>query len=126
MGIAGATQPVGYAPSVLTHPTVATTRLLHRRQARDRPRLAGQLDDVQAGVGTIRDVDIAAVVGLGVVALDRAAAAHLLAVDGRAAPHRSLADRRNEVGDLLRLERIADVEHPQARVEEGDGGELAV
>jgi hypothetical protein len=36
---------------------------------------------MQAGVGAVRDIDIAAVVGLGIVALDRGVAAALLAAD---------------------------------------------
>ena len=49
-------------------------------QARDRARLAGQLQDVQAGISAVDDVDVAALVGLDIVGLDRRLAA-LLAVD---------------------------------------------
>ena len=92
----------------------------------NRPRLAGQLENVQAGVGAVRDIDVAAVVGLGVVALDRRVAAALLAADHAAALHRRLADRRNEVGDFLRLIRIAHVEHADPGIEEGDEGQLLI
>src|SRR5262249_24372206 len=38
--------------------------LLQRRQPRDRARLAGELHNVQASIGTVGDVDVAAVIDL--------------------------------------------------------------
>jgi hypothetical protein len=40
-------------------------------QAGDRARLAAQFENVHAGIGAIHDIDVAAVVGLDIVALDR-------------------------------------------------------
>src|SRR5262245_1352731 len=65
--------------SPLTRGRAETAVRSARRQTRDRARLAGQFQNVQAGVGTIREIDVAAVVGLGIVALDRGVAATLLA-----------------------------------------------
>jgi hypothetical protein len=53
-------------------------------ETRGAARVAGQLEDVQAGVGAIADIDVAAIVGLDVVALDRDLAA-VLAVNLNAA-----------------------------------------
>src|SRR6266852_3843470 len=92
-------------------------------QSRDRARVAGDLEDMHPGIGAVDDVDVAAVVGLHVVALDRDLAA-ILAVDLDAALHRRLGDRRDEVADLLRRVRIADVDGAHAGVEPGDEGEL--
>jgi len=41
----------------------------------DRPRFAGQFEDVHPGIGPIDDVDVAAIVGLDIVGLDRDLAA---------------------------------------------------
>src|SRR5216683_2570005 len=66
---------------------------LQRRQARDRACFAGQLQDMQAGIDAIREIDIAAVVGLRIVALDHGVAATLLSEDHAAARLRRLRDR---------------------------------
>src|SRR5262245_14063133 len=85
-----------------------STSLLDRWLARDDARLAGELDDVQAGIGAVGDVDVAAVIDLGVVALDHRIAAALLAADHAAARLSGLRDRRDEVADLLGIVRVAD------------------
>src|SRR4029453_17673566 len=68
---------------------------------RDRARLAGDLQNVQPGIGAVGHVDIAAVVGLDIVALDRRGAA-FLAVDLEAALFLPLRHPRDEVTHLLR------------------------
>src|SRR5271168_3457012 len=50
------------------------------RQSHDLARVAGQFQNVHAGIGAIDDIDIAALVGLDIVGLDRDLAA-VLAVD---------------------------------------------
>src|ERR1700692_1875525 len=99
---------------------------LQRLQACDRARLAVQLQDVQAGIDAIREINIAAVVGLRIVALDHGVAATLLAQDHSAARLRRLGDRRDEITDLPGLIGVADVEHADAGIEEGDEGQLLV
>src|SRR5262245_20942029 len=66
----------------------------------DLPRLAGQLEDVEAGVGAVDGVDVAALVDLDVVGLDRGLAALLAVLQRDAALVRVLGDRRDVVGDL--------------------------
>src|SRR6266516_249765 len=83
------------------------------RQARDRPRRAGELQDVQPGVGAVDHIDEAALVGLDVVALDRGLAA-VLAVDLDAARIGLLGDRRDEEAGFLRLVWIAHGERADA------------
>src|SRR6476620_636185 len=99
-----------FARSARRGRTLKTTRrrLPQRRQPRDRTRRAGQLEDVHSGVGAVDDVDIAAVVGLDVVGLDRDLAL-LLVADADAALVGRFRDRRNEVRDFLRLIGIAHV-----------------
>src|SRR5437588_788125 len=70
-------------------PSERQPRLL---QSRNRSGVAGDLEDMHPGIGAIDHVDVAAVVGLHVVALDRDLAA-ILAVDLDAALHRRLGDR---------------------------------
>ena len=95
-------------PTLLTIPgparlTGARARNDERlRQPRRLSGVAGQFEDVHPGVGAVDDVDVAAVVGLGVVGLDRSLAA-VLAVDLDAALVGRLGDRGNVVGDLLGL-----------------------
>src|SRR3954468_4404253 len=50
--------------------TPAHTKLL-RRQSRDRAGVAGNFEDVQASIGAVDEIDVAAVVGFDIVALDR-------------------------------------------------------
>src|SRR5688572_11482592 len=68
-------------------------------QARGAARVAGQFQNVNTCVGAVDDVDVAAIVGLQIVALNRDLAA-VLAVDLDAALGRRLGDRRDEVADL--------------------------
>src|SRR4051812_46152027 len=75
--------------------------LLQRRLSRDGACLAGQLYDMQARIGPVRDVDVAAVIDLSVVALDHNVAAALLTADRAATRDGRLGDRRNEIADLL-------------------------
>ena len=84
---------------------------------------AGQFEDVQPGIGAVDDVDVAALVGLDIVGLDRDLAA-FLAVDRDAALVGRRGDRRNEMADLLGVIGIADVERAHAGIEEGDESHL--
>ena len=81
-----------------------------------RGRLAGQLEDMHAGVGAIDDVDVAAVIHFHIVGLDGN-----FAMLFRARPHAALVglvgDRRDEVADFLRMIGIAHVERAHAGVE---------
>src|SRR6478609_7695403 len=93
-----------------------------RRRAsepRDRARLARELEDVQARRRAVERVDVAAVVEVHVVRLDRALA-FALAVDRDARLGRVRRDLGDEVRDLDRHERVADVDHADARVEVRD------
>src|SRR5947208_3223321 len=94
----------------------STPRKLLAREIRDRARLAGQRKDVEAGVRAIDRVDVAAIIDLDVVRLDRDLAA-IGAVDFYAARIGLVRRRRNEVRDLARMIGIADVERANARVE---------
>src|SRR5262245_6840476 len=75
------------------------------REIRHVPRRAGQLQDVHAGVGAIDGVDVAAIVDLDVVRLDRD-----LAPLGRALADTPLVGvrrrRGNVVADLLEVVRV--------------------
>src|SRR5690348_16413357 len=79
------------------------------RQAGDCTCRSRQFEDVQTGIGAVDDVDVAAVVGLDVVGLDRDLAA-LAALDRDAALVGRSRDRRNEVADFPGVIGIADVE----------------
>src|SRR6516225_2509958 len=94
-------------------------------QSCDRARLAGQLQNVHAGIGPVHHVDVAAVVGLDIVALDRGLAA-LLSVDLDAALVGCLGDGRYEVADLLRVEGIPDVDGAHPGVEPGRKRKLLI
>src|SRR6266536_6406307 len=87
------------------------------RQARDRPRRAGELQDVQPGVGAVDHIDEAALVGLDVVALDRGLAA-VLAVDLDAARIGLLGGRRVDKTKNLRPVWSEDVEDANPSIEE--------
>src|SRR5215472_12046067 len=103
------------------------------RESRDPARLAGQLEDVQPRVRTVDDVDIAAIVDFDVVGLDSDLAA-IRAVDLDAALVGRGGDGRDEVCDLARMVRIANVDRSNACVEVCekenalvvDGGEVLV
>src|SRR5258706_3136538 len=83
------------------------------------------LQDMQPGIGAIDDVDIAAVVDVDVVGLDRD-----LAALGRAGADAALIGLvghfRDEVADFLRMVRIAHVEGAHAGVEERDENDALV
>src|SRR5262245_58373590 len=103
-------------PRLRSGPGTTAFRLL---QSRDPPRLAGELEDVQPGIGAVDDIDEAALVGLDIVALDRGLAT-VLAVDLDASRIGLLGDRRDEEPDLFGPVGIAHVERAQAGVEERD------
>src|SRR5689334_13797817 len=94
-------------------------------QTGDLPGRAGELEDVQAGVGAIDDVDVAPRIRLDVVGLDRGLAA-VLARDADAARVGLVGDRRDEIADLGRMIRVPHVEGAHAGIEEGDEGHLPV
>src|SRR6516162_10103017 len=82
----------------------------------DRPGIAGQFEYVHPGVGPIDHVDIAAIIGLDVVGLDRDLAI-VLTVDRGAAFVGCFGDRGNKISDFLRMIRIAYVDGPNASIE---------
>ena len=90
-----------------------------------RASITSQLQNVHAGIGPVDDIDVAAVVGFDVVALDRRGAA-LLAVDLEAALLGCFRHRRDEMADLPGMIRIAHVERPHPAGEIGDEGEFLV
>src|SRR6476620_9979384 len=96
-----------------------------RRQSRDDARLPGQLEDVHSRAGEIDDVDVAAVVDLGIVGLDRDLAA-VQTVHLDATLLRRFRNGRDEISDFLWLEGIAHIEHAQARVEPADEHEFLI
>src|SRR4029453_12553858 len=85
----------GNAPSANTATRMAGQRFMSG-QSRNGAGRPGQFEDVQAGVGAVDDVDVAALVGLDIVGLDRELAA-LLFVDLDAALVGRRRDRRDEV-----------------------------
>src|SRR5919204_3898898 len=92
--------------------------------AGDAAGLAGESDDVQAGVGAIGQIDEAPLVGLDIVRLDRDLAAPRAV---RHAPlRRPFGGRRDVEGGLARRIRIAHVDGAHAAVEIGDEDELAI
>src|SRR5215471_18755757 len=74
---------------------------------------------MQAGVGPIDGIDVAALVGLDIVGLDRDLAA-LPAFAADAALVGRSRDRRNEIADFPWVIRVADIERADAGIEEGD------
>src|SRR5512147_1539026 len=96
-----------------------------RREVRHAPRSAGQLEDVHAGVRTVNDVDVAAIVDFDVIGLNGDLATFVSAP--AYTPLVGLrGHRRNVVADLLRVERIADVDRTHARVEPRDEDDAPV
>src|SRR6476620_475990 len=92
-------------------------RIRSSRQAGAGACRARQFQNVQAGIGAIDDIDVAALVGFDIVGLDRDLAS-LLAIDGDAALVGRLGDGWDEVADLERMVGIANVERPNAGIEE--------
>src|SRR5438477_11103256 len=86
---------------------------------RDCASRACQLEDMQAGVRAIDDVDMASVVHVDVVRLDGDFAV-LARARADAALIGLVRDRGDVEPDLFRIERIADVERARAGVEMGD------
>src|SRR3989442_8807713 len=80
----------------------------------------GELQDMHPGVRAIDDVDVAAVVDLEVVGLDRHLAALLAIRELHAALVGLAGFRRNVITDFLRLIRVADIDGAHAGVEPGD------
>src|SRR6266404_798662 len=90
--------------------------LSRSRQRGNLPSGTGQLQNVQAGVGTIGNVDISAIVDVDVVGLDRHFAP-LRRSRTNAALVGFAGDRRDVIGDFLRMIWIADVDCAYAGVE---------
>jgi hypothetical protein len=72
-------------------PLLTFQRWLKLFQARDASCLAGELQDVHAGIGAINDIDVAAIVGFHIVALDGDLTA-ILAIHLDATLRRGLGD----------------------------------
>src|SRR5579872_4562215 len=113
---------LGIPGSQLTLRPGMTKRL---RQPRDLASFSRQFQNVQAGIGAVDDVDIAALVSLDIVGLDRDLAA-ILAVDLDAALVGRRRDRWNEVTDLGRMIGIANIERANPTIEPGDERHLLV
>jgi hypothetical protein len=86
------------------------------REVRGAPGIAGELEDHEARVRTVDGIDVAAVIDLDVVGLDRDLAA-VRAVDLDAPRLGLCVDRGNEVRDLARMVRVTDVDRAHAGVE---------
>src|SRR5258708_2869217 len=103
------------------------------RQLDDLARRAGEFKDVHAGIGAVNDIDIAAVVHFDVVGLDGDLTT-LVGAGADAALVGLAGNGGNEIGDLLRVKGIANVEGTHAGVEVReedhffvvDGGEIFV
>src|ERR1700685_1340285 len=76
-------------------------------------RIAGQFQNVRAGIGAVDDVDIAAIVGLEVVGLDRDLAT-VLAVYLDTTLVGIGRDRRNEIANFGRVIGIANIKRANA------------
>src|ERR1035438_8410037 len=83
---------------------------------REGTRRSAELQDVQAGVSSIDDVNISAVVNLHIVGLDHPAAA-LRGAASRALLVRFIRHRRNKIRNFLRMKRIPHIDSPHARIE---------
>ena len=80
---------------------------------------------MQAGIGAIDDVDIAALVGFDIIGLDRDLAA-VLALDRNTTLVGRRRDRGNEMADFPGVIGIANVERAHAGIEERDERHLLV
>src|SRR5712691_4788080 len=96
------------------------------RKIGDGPRRTGQLQDVHAGVGTIDNIDIPAVVGLDVIGLNGHLAGFPTACDRGTTLVGLLRNCRNIKGDLLWTVWITDIHGPHASVEVGDEHEAPI
>src|SRR5690349_6973271 len=113
--------------------STVTERSMKRLMARGSPGEVGdgaggpgRLHDVEAGVGPVREVDVAAIVDVAVVGLDR----HLAARRAAGHLHTALVGPGRHRGDveagLGRMERVAPVHRAHPRVEVGDEDQAAV
>src|SRR5262245_34584706 len=87
------------------------------RQVGDVPRRTGQLQDMQAGVGAIDNVDVAPVVHFHVVRLDRRLAAFLAIVEFDAALVGFARDLGNIVGHFLGAVGVSNIDGTYSSVE---------
>src|SRR6266446_3557230 len=92
----------------------------------DGPGLAGQLQDVQPGIGAIDNVDIAAVIDLDVIRLNRHLTGFPTAGDGDTALVGFVSNGRDVEGYLLGAVWVTDVYGPHASVEVGDEHEAPI
>src|ERR1700688_3772816 len=111
----------GDAEPVTVHPTLSNgeTGISNSGEIGDFARGTRQLEDVQAGVRAVDDVDVSAVVHLDVVGLDRHLAT-LVRASANAPPVGLARHSGDVIPDFLRVEWIADVEDPHPRVEMRD------
>src|SRR5947207_4925999 len=91
----------------------------------DLARLAGQLEDMQAGIGAVDRVDVAAIIDLDIIGLYGELAA-VGSADVDAARLRLRGDRRDEIRDLARMVRIANVDCAHTGVEMRDKQDAAI
>src|SRR5579863_2550388 len=117
-------QSTAAAPTIMDILRMAGSLTIGGRQY-GLPRLSGQRQDGHSGSGAVRGIDVAAIVILHVVVHRRVeTVGH--AVDGRAGRRGVRSRRLDEVGDGLRILRVADVPDPHPGVEPGDADDLAV
>jgi hypothetical protein len=95
------------------------------RESRDLPRFSGHLQDVQAGIGPIDHVDLTAIIDLDIVGLYGHLAA-ISATDLDALRFRLRGDRRDELRDLARVVRIANVDRAHAGIEVREKQDAAI
>src|SRR5712691_8205412 len=90
------------------------------RKIGDGPGRAGQLQDMQPGIGTIDNVDITAVVDLDVIGLNRHLAGFPTAGEWDTALVGLRSDRRDIKSHFLGVVRVTDIHSSDAGVEVGD------
>ena len=88
-------------------------------QPHDGARSAGQLNDVQSRVRAIHCINQAAIIDVDVIRLDRSLA-DPLALEARAKLDRIFGRLGYEIADLLRGERIADIDSTNSCIEVRD------
>src|SRR5712691_281359 len=96
------------------------------RKIGDGPRRTGQLQDVHAGVGTIDNIDIPAVIDLDVIGLNGHLAGFPTACDRNTTLVGLPRNCRDIKGDLLWTVWITDIHGPHASVEVGDEHEAPI
>ena len=97
---------------------------------------SGQFQDMHPGAGSIRNVDVAAVIEFNVVGMDGMHRVAVPAGVGKRAAQSwrgpalrttaGIVGRRNEISNRARIVRVANIENPHSADKPGDNRQLAV